>query len=181
MDFTPLVTALQKNDSATINKYTKALYPILRSYLRSNMRSSIPDAEDCIQDSLIAAYKAIGNGQLKDPTLLVAYVMSTCRNNYLNMQTKRGVNYVEEPSFDIFQVAPQMQLLLDKEKNRSLLSCFDQLQDKYKEFIKYWYDHPDMKTSKVASHFGISISNAWTRKHRIIKMLHDCHQREVNS
>lgn len=181
MDFTPLVTALQKNDSATINEYTKALYPILRSYLRSNMRITIQDAEDCIQDSLIAAYKAIGNGQLKDPRLLVAYVMRICRNNYLNMQNKKKVTYVEESSDDLFRVAPQMQLLLDKEKNRFLLLCFDKLQDKHKEFIKFWYDHPDIKTSKVASHFGISISNAWTRKHRVIKILHDCHKRQMNS
>jgi DNA-directed RNA polymerase specialized sigma24 family protein len=42
--------------------------------------------------------------------------------------------------------------------------------------MQYWFDHPDAHTKKVASHFDISVNNAWTRKHRLIKKLNECYR-----
>lgn len=180
MDYSKLVTALKENNTKEANKFLEALRPRLMAFLRIHMNASRQDAEDCAQDALLTSIEIIKSDRLNDPEQVVSYVLSTCRNTYLKMQKKQRETSLEEVSHNQKQAPGQLQSLLDKEQKRLLEWCLNQLKEKYQNFIQYWFDHPDAHTQKVADHFGISVNNAWTRKHRLIKKLNECYRKKSN-
>ncbi len=180
MDYSKLVTALKEDDTKEANKFLEALRPRLMAFLRIHMNASQADAEDCAQDSLLTSIEVIKSDRLNDPEQVVSYILSTCRNNYLKMQKKQRETSLEEVSKRQQQKPNQLQSLLDKEQERLLEWCLNQLKEKYQEFMQYWFDHPDAHAKKVASHFDISVNNAWTRKHRLIKKLNECYREKSN-
>ncbi|HKK46054.1 MAG TPA: sigma-70 family RNA polymerase sigma factor [Balneolaceae bacterium] len=178
MDYSELVTALKENDSKTVNVLLEALRPRLMAFLRVHMNATQTDAEDCAQESLIDSIESIRENRLKDPDQVVSYILSTCRNNYLKMQKKKWPDTMDNVDEARKQEPSQLQSLLDEEQMKLLKWCLGQLKSKYQKFMQYWFDHPDIHTNKVAKHFGISVSNAWTRKHRLINKLNECYQKK---
>ncbi|TYP93697.1 RNA polymerase sigma factor, sigma-70 family [Fodinibius salinus] len=176
MDYTKLVTALKENDSEEVNRLVEALRPRLMAFLRIHMNATDADAEDCAQDSLIDSLEVIKSDRIDDPKRIVSYILTTCRNNYLKMQKKRRETSMEEVSETQSQAPQQLQSLLDEEQKKLLRWCMNQLKEEYQRFMQYWFDHPDAHTKKVAAEFDISINNAWTRKHRLIKKLNECYR-----
>jgi len=180
MDYTQLVTALKENNSKKINELLEALRPRLMAFLRVHMNADRADAEDCVQNSLLDSIEIIKEDRLNDPGQVVSYILSTCRNNYLKMRRDKRTESLDEVSEDQRQAPRQLQSLLDEEQKRLLEWCLNQLKKEYQKFMQYWFDHPDTHTNKVAEHFGISVNNAWTRKHRLIKKLNECYRKKSN-
>jgi len=176
MDYSNLVTALQENDNHKANEFIEALRPRLMAFLRIHMNASEVDAEDVAQDSLLTSVEVIKEGRLKNPDQVVSYILSICRNNYLKLQNKQREESMDKVPDNHHQKPGQLQSLLDEEQERLLEWCLNQLKEEYQKFMQYWFDHPDAHTKKVASHFDISVNNAWTRKHRLIKKLNECYQ-----
>lgn len=178
MDYSDLVTALQENNHQKANELIESLRPRLIAFLRIHMNAKPADAEDCAQDSLLSSLEIIKEDRINDPDQIVSYILSACRNNYLKMQNKQRGEPMDAVSKSQHQAPRQLQSLLDKEQERLLNWCLDQLKTKYQKFMQYWFDHPDAHTNKVADHFDISVSNAWTRKHRLIKKLNECYRKK---
>lgn len=176
MDYSKLVTAIKENDTKKLNELLDALRPRLIAFLRVHMNASREDAEDCAQDSLVDSLEVIREDRLNDPGHVVSYILSTCRNNYLKMQKKHRPELMKDISKNHRQSPRQLQSLLDDEQQRLLEWCLSQLKKEYQKFMQYWFDNPDIHTNKVAEHFGISVSNAWTRKHRLIQKLNECYR-----
>lgn len=176
MNYSDLVTALQEGNSKKANELIEALRPRLMAFLQSHMNASRADAEDCAHDSLLTSIEVIKEGRLENPDRVVSYVLSTCRNTYLKMQKKQREESIDKIP-DEYQHKPrQLQSILDKEQQKLLEWCLDQLKENYQKFMQYWFDHPDAHAKKVADHFDISVNNAWTRKHRLIKKLNECYR-----
>lgn len=180
MDYSDLVTALKENDTKRANELIEALRPRLMAFLRVHMNASREDAEDCAQDSLLTSIEVIKEDRLNDPEQVVSYILSTCRNTYLKMKKKNREESIEEVSQRQRQEPRQLQSILNKEQERLLEWCLKQLKEEYQKFMQYWFDHPDAEASKVADHFNISVSNAWTRKHRLINKLNECYREKIN-
>jgi RNA polymerase sigma factor (sigma-70 family) len=180
MDYSNLVTALQEDDTQKANELIEALRPRLIAFLRIHMNASESDAEDCAQDSLLTSIKVIKEDRINDPDQVVSYMLSTCKNTYLKMKKKQREESMEEVDERQRQAPRQLQSLLDEEQEELLEWCLDQLKKKYQKFMQYWFDHPDAHTKKVANHFDISVNNAWTRKHRLIKKLNECYREKSN-
>lgn len=176
MDFSDLVTALQENDSRKANEIIETLRPRLMAFLQIHMNANRADAEDCAQDSLLRSIEAIKEDRINNPDQVVSYIMSICRNNYLKMQKKQREEPIDRIPDEHQQRPRQLQSLLDEEQQELLEWCLDQLKKEYQRFMQYWFDHPDAHAQKVADHFGISVNNAWTRKHRLIKKLNECYR-----
>lgn len=176
MNYANLVTALEENDSREANKIIEALRPRLMAFLQIHMNASRADAEDCAQDSLLSSIEVIKEGGLNNPDQVVSYVLSTCRNNYLKMRKKKREESMGEIPNEYQHAPRQLQSLLDDEQERILEWCLNQLKEEYQRFMQYWFDHPDAHTKKVAKQFNISVNNAWTRKHRLVKKLNECYQ-----
>lgn len=178
MEYSDLVQAIQENDSSRVDDLMKSLYPRLIHFLRIHMNASGPDAEDCAQESLLTCLEMIEKNNLKKPERVLTYLLKICRNNYLDMSKPTREQAYEEIPEGQYHRPGQLVHLLDKEKNQILKWCLDQLESEYRKFMEFWFQHPGFGAEAVADHFGISVSNAWTRKHRLIKQLNQCYEKK---
>ncbi|HKJ45110.1 MAG TPA: sigma-70 family RNA polymerase sigma factor [Balneolales bacterium] len=177
MDFSELYEAIKSDDQQAINDSVTKLFPVLMSYLRVNMHADSEDAKDCIQQALLHTTEKIREDKIRNPSKLYYYLIRSCKNIYLRMNTYTNIS-IEDNNKD-YAIDPPKQLdeLLDEEKQRILSHCLEQLDPNHRDFINYWFENPDIDASSVARHFDISLSNAWTRKHRIIKILNKCYEK----
>lgn len=176
MDFSDLADAIKENDSARVNELMKKLIPRLKRFLTVHMNATRQDAEDCAQESVLLCIEAIKEDRLRNTDKVLSYLLTSCRNNYLKMKDKRKEQHYDKLPEDQNSPAGQLINLLDKERRRLLEWCLKQLKQEYQAFMRYWFQFPDSEAEKVADHFNISISNTWTRKHRIISKLNECYE-----
>lgn len=178
MDYSELVAAINNKNTRKINKLIDVIRPRLIAFLRIHMNAGEADAKDIAQDSLIVGIESIRKGVLREPSQVVKYMLSICKNNYLKKLKKQKRTSVTDISRYQEQAPNQLQLLLDKEQMRLLQLCLQQLKKEHKRFMQFWFNHPDAHTERVAAKFEISVNSAWTRKHRLIKKLNECYQKK---
>ncbi len=180
MEFTELVEAIGRGDQSTANRLLRKLMPRLIAFLRIHMNAAIHDAEDCAQQALLASLEAMREDTIRNPDHILSFLLTTCRNNYLNL-IKQQKRYTGGDIPDNHNQQPrQLLALLDKERRKLLEQCLQQLSAHYKAFIDFWLTHPDVGAKVAAKQFDISVNNAWTRKHRAIQKLSDCYQQKSN-
>lgn len=178
MEYSDLAKAIRENDSSRVNELMKELVPRLKRFLSIHMNASEVDAEDCAQETILHCIEVIKEDKLRDPEKVLSYILTSCRNNYLKMKEKmREERYEEVPEHNN-SPAGQLLNLLDKERKRILEWCLKQLKKEYQAFMRYWFRYPDAEAEKVAEHFNLSVSNTWTRKHRIINTLNECYKKK---
>lgn len=174
MDYAPLVNAIREGDRETANRLISDATPILIRMLKVRMNATQEDAEDAVQMMFLYVVNAIKEGRIDNPSGLLSYMVVTCRHNYLKKQEGFRPGLLEEQVSEPIQQASQLSSLIDQEKKKIYAECIELLKNQSKEFYRYWVRHPDSSASEIAKHFGISINNAWTRKHRIMKSLQKC-------
>lgn len=178
MEYSELAKAIRENDSSRVNEMMQKLVPRLKRFLSIHMNASKSDAEDCAQETILQCIEIIKQDKLRDTDKVLSYIMTSCRNNYLKMKEKmKEENYEEVPDRN-YSSAEQLLNLLDKERKRILEWCLRQLKKEYQDFMRYWFQNPGAEAEKVAEHFDLSVSNTWTRKHRIISKLNDCYKKK---
>lgn len=176
MEFSELVEAIDKNNKSKVNRLLKSLTPRLVRFLQIHMNAEKQDAEDCAQQTLLKALESIREGSIRNPELILSFLLTSCRNNYLNLINKNKEQLNDDFSRGFGQKPRQLHALLNDERQKLLEWCLERLSDDYRIFIDYWFRYPDSDASDVATHFEISLNNAWTRKHRIIKKLNECYE-----
>jgi len=176
MEYSELVGAIDQNDRPTINRLLKKLSPRLVRFLQIHMNAEKHDAEDCAQQALLKSLESINEGSIRNSEHILSFLLTSCRNNYLNMIKKKTEQPVESFPREFGRQPRQLMSLLDEERKKLLEWCIRRLSDDYREFIDYWFTFPDSEASEVASHFDITTNNAWIRKHRIIKKLNECYK-----
>ena len=180
MDYTELYDAILNDDNSKVTELMSQLIPALMGFLRASMRASDADAKDCIQQALLLTIEKIKEDKIRDPSKLKFYLLTACRNIYLRMIKHHNISLDETNPYHAVEPAKQLKNLLDEEKQRLLSFCLEHLNTDYYEFINYWLENPDTDAPTVAKFFNISVNNAWIRKHRIIKMLNECIENEIN-
>ncbi len=174
MDYSELVSSIQNGDDKTANRLCSEATPILKKYLISNVGASPEDADDAIQKMFEYIIKKIKQDDIENPSGLLAYMLKTSRHRYYKLLKKRNKQLAEDLENEPGRNASQLWEIVDKEKQEILKRCLSELKKSYLEFITYLFKFPDAETDDIAEYFGISPSNAWTRKHRIIKKLNKC-------
>ena len=180
MDYSKFVHAVTNNDTAQINEMVPVITAVLIKFLKVRMNSSHQDAEDCTQSTLMLATQKIREDQINNPDAFIYYLFTTAKNEYLKL-----INRIKEDTFDeapdsYSSEGDQLTNLLDEEKQSVLKKCLSLLKPDYLEYIKYWFENPRDEAAVVADHFGISVNNAWTKKHRILKTLKDCCEKKLS-
>lgn len=178
MDYADLVEAIKNQDEVKTSNYLKILMPRLVKFLRLHMGASKSDAQDCAQQAFLYALEAIKTDQLRDVDKLPSYLLTVCRNNFLKKTDHNAQTSFVDSSIHGRQPPRQLANLLRKERTEILKECLEELSDDYREFIIFWFNHPDANAEKAAQHFNISVNNAWTRKHRVIKKLRECYKQK---
>lgn len=179
MDYSKFVDAVLQNDQSVINKQVEVITAVLIKFLTVRMDASIEDAQDCAQNTLMIAIEKIRNDKLSHPDAVINYLFTTAKHEYFKQLSKeREVNYENLPEHH-FEKPDQLHRLVDNEKMTILERCIEALKADYKKYIEYWFQNPDYETSVVAEHFGISVNNAWTKKHRVINVLKECFEKKI--
>jgi len=180
MDYSALVKAVQENDDKTVSSILKTVNVILYRYLRVRFNSSHHDAEDCVQNTLMLVFEKCKNDAVESPDAILSYMFTTARNEYFKrLEKSTEINMADLP--DSYAKKPdQLENLLDEEQLSILEECLGLLKETHRNYIEYWINHPAEEASAVAKKFNISVSNAWTRKHRILKQLNKCYEDKIN-
>jgi RNA polymerase sigma factor (sigma-70 family) len=179
MEFSELVKAIDQNDRPATNRILKKITPRLIRFLTVHMGAERQDAEDCAQLALLNAFEAIKDGSIRNADRIFSFLLTSCKNNYLNLIKKDRDYSLDDISFDQSQKPRQLLSMMDDERRRILELCLQQLSESYKTFIDFWFDYPDTDAKAAATHFGITVNNTWTRKHRILKKLSNCYQKKI--
>jgi RNA polymerase sigma factor (sigma-70 family) len=180
MDYSKFVIAIQDDDQESLKEFYEILTKILFKFLMVRMDSEVEDARDSAQNAIMFAVEKIKNGELEHPDRIINYLFTTAKHDYLKHQNKRKETNYEVPPESYSEEPDQLENILDKERQGILKRCFKELKAKQLEYISYWFSNPDSETVVVADHFGISVNNAWTKKHRIIQVLNECVQKKIN-
>lgn len=174
MDYSGLVTAVKNGDQLTASRLCSDATPILKRYLRKKCGADPSDADDAIQRMFEYIITKILADEIENPQGLLSYMLKTCRHNYIKIAREKNRPDIENLVNQPFDEPVQIWDLVNEEKQEILKYCTEKLRDGYKEFINYFFSFPNASAKDVADHFDISISNAWTRKHRVINKLNDC-------
>lgn len=180
MDYSRFVYAVQNNDAEELASLVAVITAVLIKFLKVRIGASHQDAEDSAQNTLLLVIEKIKEDKLNNPDSIIYYLFTTAKHDYLKAQAK-----IKEPTFDEApeshsEEGDQLSSLLDEERMGILKACLNKLKPGLKSYISYWFQNPGDETAVVAEHFGISVSNAWTKKHRILKMIKECCDKKLN-
>lgn len=183
MQFEALIRALRSGNKSLIDAEIAGYFEVMVGYLISRMQASPDDAQDAAQQTILKLLEQGENQQIKCPSKSAAYVLAVLKNEYLKIIRKSYSSSCEpiEKYMNLPSGPDQHDLLIDNERIILLKECIEQMTEKNKAFIALWMTEPFPETVDVAEHFGISVSNAWTMKHRIIKWLNNCLNRKMGT
>ncbi len=181
VDYSDLVDALQKGDESKSRELINEIMPRLEDYLVVVMNAERNAARECVQQAFLDVFEQIRKDKIKESKYIFSYLIKSCRHEYLRYaKREHKFKYEEEALNHLYEPEEQFQNLLDKERQRILEECLDELKDKSKKFIEYFIDKPDVTTEEATDEFGLSSANVRTRKSRILSRLHHCYKRKSN-
>lgn len=174
MDYSNLVKAIQSEDRRETDRICAELHPRLKNYLVATMGAAPDLAEDAVQNMFEYLIPKIRRNEITTPSGLLSYMQTGVRHNYLKIIRKEQLNS-GEPESDMIPVEPnQVWDLVDREKRELLAGCIGKLSSHYRLLIEFLLAHPNAESEDVAEEFNISVTNAWVRRHRAIKLLNSC-------
>lgn len=180
MDYSKFVTAVLQNDRATLDELSIVISKVLIKFLLVRMDANLEDAQDSAHNTILFTIEKIKDDSLKHPDRVINYLFTTAKHDYLKSQNKnREASYDEVPDH-YSKEGDQLQNILNEERQKILKRCLEKLKPKQFEYIDFWFKNPRMEASQVASHFKMSVNNAWTKKHRILQVLKECVQKNIN-
>ena len=180
MNYAPLVKAIQEGDQKAANRLIEQARPVLVRMLMARMNASQEDAEDAVQKMFLYVIEAIQEDRIENPTGFLSYMIITCRHNYL--KARNGLSFtplddlIHEPS----ESPDQVDRLMSEDQYRILTECLEQLSEENRQIFSYWLQKPEASAIDVSERFGISKSNAWTKKHRILNKVRKCFKSKLD-
>lgn len=183
LDYSELVFALQENKDGKANELLEELLPRLKDYLKVTMNATERDAEECIHQAFLNVYEQIMQDNIRKEKYIFSYLIRACRHEYIRY-TKHQHRFnspIDDNPEHLVEPAEQITNLLDEDRQRILSECLDELEEKSRTFIEYFFRNPDSTTKQASRHFKISGANVRTKKSRIISRLHHCFKRKWES
>lgn len=181
VDYSELVEALQDGNDAKAGELINEILPRLEDYLVVVMSAERNAARECVQQAFLDVFEQIRKDNIKESKYIFSYFIKACRHEYLRYaKREHKFKYEEEALNVLYEPERQIQNLLDKERQRILEECLNELKEKSKVFIEYFIDKPDATTDEAKEEFGLSSANVRTRKSRILSRLHHCFKRKSN-
>ncbi len=181
VDYSELVDALQKGDESKSGDLINEIMPRLEDYLVVVMNAERNAARECVQQAFLDVFEQIRKDNIKESKYIFSYLIKSCRHEYLRYSKREHkFKYEDEALNVLYEPEEQFQNLLDKERQRILEECLNELKDKSKRFIEYFIDKPDATTEEATEEFDLTSANVRTRKSRILSRLHHCYKRKSN-
>lgn len=180
VDYSQLVTHLQFHRTREANDLLKEVIPKLVHYLKVTMRADEVSACESVHQAYIAVHERIMENKIKDPKLILGYMMQASRNAYLNLKaSERRYHCRVHLEDEMIESALQIEVLMEEERMEILQLCISELDEDSREFISYYLENPGIGARQVAHYFSISEANARTKKFRITAHLHDKYHQKL--
>lgn len=145
----------------------------LHRFLRRQFRAEYADAQDAVQQTIVAFYQSVKRGRLHSDERLGAYVSTICKREYMRTISRDYViRDLAEMDIEYGLDATQAVRLEDREQRERLRSCLTKLTDEQIEFLYQWFSDPDV--ARLSESLGVTKSSISTRKHRILRILVTC-------
>lgn len=179
VDYSELVVALQNGDDLRANQLLEELLPRLVDYLKAAMNADEDAAKDCVYQAFADVYEKIREDKIKNEKFIFKYLIQASRNEYIKyVNWEKRYDRSDNDIDHIVEPAKQFEQLLDEERQQILEQCLDELREKTRKFISYFFEKPYVSTEQAHKHFQISRANVRTKKTRILKKLHECYKRK---
>lgn len=173
--------AVKSGDDRGVSRYMSILTPRLIRYLELQMGAHRKDARDVVHQSMAYICEGILQGQITLGEGLFKYMQLTCRHAYIKLTRDRGRS--KELSSIVGDAAVKydhLDAMLHKEKQSILNGCIKKFSPENQAFIRFLIECPGCDPVDISERFGLSLSNVYTKKSRILKLLAECIQWEEN-
>lgn len=168
-----LKEAFVRDDNSQLGDSLEQVELALHRFLRRQFRAEYADAQDAVQQTIVAFYQSVKRGQLHSDERLGAYVSTICKREYMRTVARdyiiRDMAVME---VEYGRDATQAVRLEEREKREKLRDCLTKLNEEQVDFIIRWFTDPDV--SRLAESLGVTKSSIATRKHRILRILVSC-------
>jgi len=181
VDYSELVEALHKGDDAKASELLAEVIPRVEDYLRVVMRAEENAAKECVQQAFLDVFEQVRKDNIRNSKYIFSYLIKAARHEYIRyVKRQHKFEYDDGALSEAYESGEQIENLLDKERQRILKECLNELRAQSREFIEYFMDKPDASTVEASDEFDISGANVRTKKHRILSRLHHCYKRKSN-
>lgn len=179
IDYSELVTALQKGDDQKANQLLAEVMPRVTEYLCAVMSAEHEDAQECAYQAFSDVLEQINKGNIKKKKYIFSYLLTTARNEYLRY-IKKEKRFTSHPDEEFSQVEPAQQIenLVEEERMRILEECLKELDPESRRLIRYFLKNPDAPVKEIGKKFGLTYANVRTKKSRLTHSLHHCFKRK---
>lgn len=181
MVYNNFIKALSEGDDAKIDCVCKQITPILKRHLMSRLSASEMDANDATQQTLLIFYERWKNkppNKVKNP---YSYVITILRREYFKIKKMHAWTESIEPYMDNSVEPSQTESLYKNDADGILVKCLSKLNENNRLFVEFIIANPDANTVAIAKHFQLSKNNVSTRKHRLLKIIIGCVNKNISS
>ncbi|NBW70353.1 MAG: sigma-70 family RNA polymerase sigma factor [Bacteroidetes bacterium] len=176
-DFSELILAYQTSDDQRVNELLSQLFNRLEMYLMVVHKCSKDLAPDLVQEAMHRVIKKMQSQSIKDARSLLAYCMTSCKNEYyayLKKEKKRILQHSDVEIEELPTDSSPLAHLIEEDRQRILEKCIEKLNESNKKLIQFLLLQPEASPEELTRMFNISYANIRTRKSRIIQALKDC-------
>lgn len=176
-DFSELMVAFESSDEQRVNELLTQLYARLEMYLIVVHKCSRDIAPDMVQEAMHRVIKKMQSQSIKDARSLLAYCMTSCKNEYfayIKKEKARNIRQVDIEIEDLPSTSNPIYSLIEEDRQRLLRLCIEKLSESNKKLIQYLLSQPEVAPQELTKLFKLSYANIRTRKSRIIQALKEC-------
>jgi RNA polymerase sigma-70 factor, ECF subfamily len=154
----------------------RRMAPRIRLYGLRHLRDSYA-ADDLTQQVLITTLEALRAGRLREPERLASFVLGTCRMTVLDLRrgARRREALLEEFAKDLPAASQPSLPVLDRER---LTQCMTTLNERERTVVVMTF-YDERTGADVANLLGVSEANVRVIRHRAIRLLRACMDREA--
>lgn len=166
-----LKEAIQSEDEVRFREAFPVVQSELMQFVRRNYRVRREDAEDAVQQAIVAFVQSVRKGNVVSDERLGAYIRIICKRELARLVMHEMV-LRDSAAMDIeYGVAPASPMER-QEMARVLADCLSRLGADQRAFILDWFADPD--AARMAAERGVSVNSIYTRKSRVLRSLADC-------
>lgn len=182
MLFYLLYRVINTDNQCIATKKWNEIERVMVGYLKVRYKAQESDAKDAAQQTILALYNTVKDNDYALNEKSDSYLLTVLRNEFFRIK-KDSRSILMEPLQDYADSASEdnIDVLIDEDEQDVLRECIGTLSEKNKRYIDYLMLLPEADSESFANEFNISVSNAWTIKHRLIQILNKCVTMKLNN
>jgi RNA polymerase sigma factor (sigma-70 family) len=166
-----LIRRIRENDRSVLGEIFLRYDRMVCAYIQSN-GGSHDDAEDMLQESVIALWQQVCSGTFEVKARLSTYVMAIAKNKWLAELRRRRHHSQDSAADELETLDPNpLQEALDGERLEHFRLAFDQLQPVCRQLLTlYYFEERSMNNIAEIMNFANS-DVAKSKKYQCLKAL----------